>query len=144
MKKVSLIKFKKEDAEYIQKNFPNYFKDNSIINIENVIEKWKNSLAFCIVYNNEKVGIISFGEKQDKKLSWGMEIKDGFRGLGIGSLAFKLALIEAKNKDYSTIISSCSKDNLISKKIHEKMGFNLIKQEINSAGNEMCRWEMNF
>jgi hypothetical protein len=28
--------------------------------------------------------------------------------------------------------------------LHRKVGFNLIKEEINQSGNEMCRWEKNI
>lgn len=144
MANVSLEKFKKEDAIFIRDNFPTYFRDNSIENIENVIEQWENSLGFCIMCDNKKVGIIALTERQDKSLSWGTSIIEDFRGKGIATKAFGLAVVEAKKKGYSTIISSCSKSNIASLHLHKKAGFDLIKEEINPAGNEMCRWEMNI
>ena len=141
---VSLKKFEKEDAVFIRDNFPTYFKDNSIENIESVIEGWKTSLGFCIMYDNQKVGIISLGEKQDKVLSWGTAILEEYRGKGIGTKAFELILVEAKKQGYTKIISSCAKSNIVSRNLHRKVGFTLIKEEINPAGNEMCRWERNI
>lgn len=142
MEKVGLAKFVKEDAKFIKENFPNYFRDNSIENIERIIVETKpDALWFCITYDGEKVGIISLGEKQDKKLSWGIMIKEEYRGKGIAQTAFELIKTKAKERGYSTIISSCSTDNIASTRLHEKCGFDLIKTEINQAGNEMHRWE---
>ena len=145
MKNVDLIRFKKEDAAFIQENFPTYYRDNSIENIERMIVETKpDALWFCITYGGEKVGIISLGEKQDNKLSWGVMIKEEYRGKGIAQKAFDLIKNKAKTQGYSTIISSCSTDNIASTRLHEKCGFNLIKTEVNQAGNEMYRWEMQI
>ena len=144
MQKVSLEKFKKEDASFIKDNFPTYFRDNSIQNIENIIDEWKETLGFCIMYGKEKVGIIALTEKQDKQLSWGESIKEDFRGKGIAKEAFKLIVKEAQKRGYLKIISSCAKSNVASHNLHKRVGFELVKEEINLAGNEMCRWEMNI
>jgi len=141
---VSLKKFEKKDAVFIRDNFPTYFKDNSIENIESSIDKWKHTLGFCIMYDNQKVGIIALGEKQEGVLCWGTAILEEFRGKGIATKAFELILVEAKKQGYSKIISSCAKSNIASRKLHQKVGFRLIKEEINPAGNEMCRWERNI
>lgn len=141
---VSLRKFEKEDAVFIRLNFPTYFKDNSIENIESIIDEWKHTLGFCIMYDNQKVGIIALGEKQDRALSWGTGILEEYRGKGIGTKAFELIVKEAQKQGYSKIISSCAKSNIASRNLHKKVGFTLIKEEINPAGNEMCRWERNI
>ena len=144
-KKVHLIKFTKEDAKFIQENFPTYYRDNSIENIERVIAETKpDALWFCITYNGKKVGIISLGKKEEGKLSWGVMIKEGYRGKGIAQEAFDLIKNKAKAQGYTTIISSCSTDNFASTRLHEKCGFNLIKTEVNQAGNEMHRWEIEI
>lgn len=142
MIKVNLEKFKKEDAKFIRDNFPTYFLDNSISNIENVIEEWSNSLGFCIKFENKKVGIISLTEKENRTLSWGTAIIKEYQRKGIATKAFKLAVRKAKRKGYTKILSSCAKDNIASQNLHKKVGFTLIKEEVNSSGNEMCRWEM--
>lgn len=142
--KIDLIKFEKEDAEFIKENFPSYFKDNSIENIEKIIESWQSTLSFCITFNDKKVGIITLGEKQDKKLSLGMMIKDEFQGKGIAQFAFELIKSKARELGYSTIISSCSIDNIASIRLHQKCGFKLIKAEINTSGKEMYRWGMEI
>ena len=144
MSKVSLQKFKKNDATFIRDNFPTYFKDNSIENIEKIIDKWKASLGFCIMCDNEKVGIIALTERPDKSSSWGTSIIKDYQGKGIATKAFELIVIEAQKQGYSKIISSCAKSNIASQKLHIKVGFDLIKEEINQAGNEMCRWEMHI
>ena len=145
MKKIDLVRFEKEDAKFIQKNFPTYYRDNSIENIKKIIVETKpDALWFCITYGGEKVGIISLGEKQDGKLSWGVMIKEEFRGQGIAQEAFDLIKKKAKDQGYLTIISSCSTDNVASTRLHEKCGFNLIKTEVNQAGNEMHRWEIEI
>lgn len=141
---IRLEKFKKEDAIFIQTHFPNYFRDNSIENIEKVIDGWKNTLAFCIVCDDEIAGIITLGEKSDKQLSWGVMIREEFRGKGVASRAFELIKEKAKEGGYSQIISSCRSDNVASKRLHEKVGFRLEKTELNQAGREMYRWEMEI
>lgn len=144
MSKISLQKFKKEDAIFIKNNFPTYFKDNSIENIEKIIGFWKSSLGFCIMYDNQKVGIIALTERQDKSLSWGTAILQEYQGKGIATKAFELIIIEAQKQGYSKIVSSCAKSNIASQNLHKKVGFDLIKEETNPAGNEMCRWEKNI
>lgn len=138
---VKLQKFTKEDAGFIIENFPGYFKTPTIEFVENQIEKWAKSLAFCIVYNDEKVGIITLSEKEGKKLSWGIIIKEEYRRRGIAKEAFEIISVVAKEKGYSMVISSCAKENVASANLHEKVGFSLVKEEINSAGREMLRWE---
>lgn len=140
--KIRLSKFEKDDAEFIQDNFSFAFRDCSITNLESIIEGWKNTLGFCIVYNNEKVGFIILSQKQEGKLGFGIAVRQEYRGLGIATKAFSLAKEKAKEKGYSVITSSCSADNYASKGLHEKLGFKIIKTETNSAGNEMYRWEM--
>jgi len=142
--RVKLEKFKKEDAKFIKDNFPSYFKDNSIDNIERIIENWNQCLSFCITYENKKVGIVSLTEKEDKNLSWGTSILKDYQGKGIATEAFNLILKKAKKQGYTRIISSCIKNNIASINLHKKVGFYLIKEEINSAGNKMCRWEMTI
>ncbi len=144
MIKVKLEKFKKEDSKFIIDNFPTYFMDNSIENIERIINDWNHSLGFCIIYENQRVGIVSLTEKQDKSLSYGTSILKEYQGKGIATEAFKLVLKEAQKQGYTKIISSCIKSNIASRNLHKKVGFDLIKEEINSAGNEMCRWSMNI
>lgn len=144
MLNIKLEKLKKEDATFIIDNFPTYFKDNSIENIEKIVNSWKSSLGFCIMYNNQKVGIIALTERQDKSLSWGTAILQEYQGKGIATKAFELIIIEAQKQGYSKIVSSCAKSNIASQNLHKKVGFDLIKEEINQAGNEMCRWEKNI
>lgn len=141
---VSLKKFEKEDAVFIRDNFPTYFKDNSIENIESIIDEWKHTLGFCIMYDKQKVGIIALSEKQAGVLSWGSGIVEEYRGKGIATKAFELILVEAKKQGYSKIVSSCAKTNIASRNLHKKVGFTLIKEEINPAGHEMCRWERDI
>ncbi len=52
MNKVKLEKFNKDDAKFIRDNFPTYFMDNSIDNIERVIESWNQKFGF--LYNIRK------------------------------------------------------------------------------------------
>ncbi len=141
MNKVSLSKFQVEDAGFVKNNFASFFKNPTLDEVEKRIELWQDNLGFCINFGNNRVGLITLSEKQDKKLSFGIEILKEFRGKGIATHAFNLAAAEAKKRGYSTIISSCGKTNIASKNLHKKLGFALIKTEINAAGKEMCRWE---
>lgn len=144
MQDVRLEKFKNEDAYFIQKNFPNYFKNNNIENIERTIKSWESSLSFCIVYRGEKVGIITLGEKEGGELSFGVMIKEEYRGIGIAQKAFAMIKDKAIEKGYSLIVSSSAVNNIASNKLHEKVGFKLKKTEINQSGREMNRWEMEI
>lgn len=146
MNSIKLVKFKKDDALFIKENFPTYYMDNSIENIQRIIidRSKPDDLFYCITFEGFKVGIISLKENKEKKLSWGIMIKNDFREKGIATTAFDLIKAMAKEQGYSTIISSCLKSNIASKKLHEKVGFKLIKEEQNSAGKEMLRWEMSI
>ena len=144
MLNVSLIKLNREDVKFIKDHFSTFFKDNSIENIERIIDSWKQSLGFGVVCDNQKVGIIALSEKADQSLSWGVAILEDYQGKGIATKAFELVVNEAKQKGYSKIISSCAENNIASKNLHKKVGFSLIKEEINQAGNKMCRWEISI
>ena len=142
--KVALFKLEKEDAKFIQENFSFAFRDNSIEFIEDWIVKTASSLLFGISYDDEKVGFISLAKKEEGVLNWGIAVKTGYERKGIAFRAFELAKQEARNIGYKKIVSSCSRDNIASKKLHEKCGFGLIKTEINQAGKEMHRWELEI
>ena len=144
VEKVELKKFEKQDAVFLQENFSYAFRDSSLENLEGIIDGWKDSLCFAIVYDKKKVGFISLGQKPEGKLGFGIAIKEEYRGLGIATKAFSLAKDKAKEKGYRVITSSCSADNYASKGLHEKLGFKLIKKETNPAGNEMYRWELDI
>ena len=116
MQDVRLEKFKNEDAYFIQKNFPNYFKNNNIENIERTIKSWESSLSFCIVYRGEKVGIITLGEKEGGELSFGVMIKEEYRGIGIAQKAFAMIKDKAIEKGYSLIVSRVC--HLFPKQLH--------------------------
>lgn len=143
VEKVELKKFEKQDAVFLQENFSYAFRDSSLENLEGIIDGWKDSLCFAIVYDKKKVGFISLGQKPEGKLGFGIAIKEEYRGLGIATKAFAIAKQEAKERGYKQIVSSCSADNTASKRLHEKCGFTLIKTESNQAGNVMHRWEMD-
>lgn len=142
MNQVKLSKFEKCDAKFIQENFSFAFRDSSIENIENIINSWKRTLGFCILFEDIKVGFIVLTDKNDGKLSFGVSVKEDFRGKGIASKAFELIKNKAKSMNYSSIISSCDKQNKASVNLHKKLGFNLVKTETNQSGFEMHRWEM--
>ena len=144
MKNVSLIKFEKSDAKFVQENFLTYFKNFTTKNVENKIEKWRAGLGFCIVYDGQKVGLISLGEKQDRSLNFGIMILPDFRKKGIATAAFDLAKSIAKSKGYLTITSSCAKENLASENLHKKLGFDLEKEEKSPNGTDMLRWKMKI
>ena len=143
MGNIQLIKFKPADATFIKNNLPFYFKDNSVSNIRSIINRLTNELGYFILYNKEKVGIISLSQK-DEGYSWGIAVIDKYQNNGIASKAFQLICAEAKKQCITKIISSCKKSNTPSIKLHEKVGFKLVKEETNAAGNEMLRWEINI
>lgn len=143
-KNVELVKLEKKDALFLQENFSYAFRDSSIENLEDIIDGWKDSLSYGIAYKKEKVGFITLGKKPEGKLGFGVAVKEEYRGKGIAPKAFELAKENAKKQGYEWIVSSCSADNIASKRLHEKLGFKLIKEEINQAGNKMLRWELKI
>lgn len=144
MNKISLSKFDKGDVKFVLNNFAMFFKNPTAEQVEKRIEAWRDGFGFCINCDGQKVGLITLSEKQSKTLSFGIMILNQFRGKGIAKQAFDLAAAEAKSKGYTTIISSCAKTNQASIRMHQKIGFDLIKQEINAAGNEVCRWQKSI
>lgn len=143
MENVQLTKFEPNDAAFIKDNLPLYFKDNSISNIIDIIKRWSQELGYCILYNNEKVGIISLSKKGDN-YSLGTAIIDKYQNNGIASKAFQLICAEAKKQGITKIISSCKKSNIPSINFHKKVGFQLTIEETNAAGYQMLRWEINI
>ena len=141
---IQLVKFEKEDSHFIKQYFPSWLKDNSIENIERMIEKWKESLCFCILYGKEKAGIITLGGKDEEELRFGILIREEFRKKGIANRAFEIIKQKAKDQGISSIVSSCQSCNLASEKLHRKVGFELVNKEINQSGNEMYRWQMKI
>ena len=143
---IEIKKIKMTDAKFIQENLSEWFVkiEPTLSNIKQCIKEWKNSLVFCIVYNKIPVGIISLGEREEKTLVFGIRIIEEYRNKGIGTEAFKLACSIAKEQGYKCVISSCAKTNLASKRMHEKLNFDLLKLETNPAGYEMYRWAMDL
>lgn len=77
-------------------------------------------LGFCIVYDSQKVGLISLGKKQDKTLNFGIMILPNFRKKGIATSVFDLAKNVSKSKGYLIITSSCAKRKSRKRKLAQK------------------------
>ncbi len=145
-----LRKLNKNDLDFLVQNFPYYFFKQDKEFIENTLNGWLNenedkvTFTRCIMLDDEPIGIISMSEKEDKCVGFGIALLERYRGNGYSSVAFDLAKPYLISHGITKIKSSCSAKNLSSKHMHEKLGFKLIKTEINHVGNEMHRFEYDF
>ena len=153
---IRLAEFDKNIIGYILKFWQNdrikmMFENKT----ENQIQAWLDNLndgklvdiTRCIMFEDKPIGLISLHEKsvdEKGKLNLDIFIQPAFQGKGMAKLAFDKILKIAKDRGFNLITSSCAKSNISSEKLHKKLGFVLVREELNVAGNLMCRWEMNI
>lgn len=159
---INIRKFTAEDIDFILKNWVNtdkldgYWKDATKVSLSKSFEIWdkeideqgRPKLKFCIEldFHGKKfpIGVIYYSYNSDGFLTYNIFIDKNERGKGFATIATKLAEEKLKEKGVKTIKSSSFHKNIASINLHKKVGFQLIKQEINCAGNLMYRWEKNL
>lgn len=117
--------------------------------IEELISIWEKEvddkgdfyLGFCIEKEGVPIGIIMLSENIKGIPTFGIAIDIDYRGRGYGKQASMLVFEELKQRGYKLLKSSCRQNNIASKKLHEKLGFQLIKSELSPNGTPMYRWE---
>ena len=153
---IDIVEFDKDIIDYILKfwesdRIKTMFQNKT----ENELQKWLDDLnnielidiTRCIVLDDKPIGLISLHEKninEKGKLNLDIFIQPSFQGKGIAKMAFDKIIKIAKDKGFKLITSSCAKSNIASERLHKKLGFILLKEELNNSGNLMCRWEMNI
>lgn len=153
---IRIVEFDKNIIDYILKFWQNDRIKTMFENkTENELQEWLNSLndgelvdiTRCIMFEDKPIGLISLHEKsvnEKGKLNLDIFIQAHFQGKGIAKIAFDKILEVAKNRGFNLITSSCAKSNVASEKLHKKLGFVLVREELNVAGNLMYRWEIKI
>ena len=151
---INLRKFTNKDIPYILENWvgtdklDGAFKNDDQEKLEKRFSFWENetnakgakSFGFCIELD-KPIGAIWYTENTPNELTLSIYIDASFRGKGYGSQACKIAEESLKQKGFYVIKSSCRQDNFKSIKLHEKLGFELLKKELSPNGTPMIRWK---
>ena len=90
---------------------------------------------FLIKKKNEIIGVVNMRGHGNKVVSVAPELIEKYRGKGFWKESLKLAYSLAKQLGFKEVTAGIRKENHISQRLHEKLGFNFIKNEINKNGN---------
>ena len=148
-------KFNKNDIEFIVGNWlgtdrlDGVFQNDTIEKIEKRITFWQQekndkgnvSLGYAIEYKERLIGVAWFTENIKGQLTYNLYLDVDYRGRGYGVQASKIIEEDLKKKGFKNLKSSCAQDNLASSKMHRKLGFKLVKEELSPNGTPMQRWE---
>jgi len=124
---ITLRHFTENDAELLQAN---QLYGKSKEDILSLINEWKTNSyngkhfeMLAVVNDTMVVGSISLHERSPSVASIGAEIFADQRRHGYATDAMRLLLTYAKEKGYKIIQQQVRTDNLPSRKLHEKLGF---------------------
>ncbi len=103
---------------------------------------------FWLVNNNEFIGRVSLRHTLNENLKEfgghiGYYIRPTKRGMGYGTKALELALVEAKKLGLKKVLITCDEDNVGSRKVIEKNGGvlqDIIKTPLNTRNVNLMRW----
>ena len=159
---VTIRKFVINDIEFVLNNWVGtdklggYWKDATKESLTKSFADWDSEIdiqgrprvKYCIeiTENGRKipVGVIYYSYNEEGCLTYNIFIDENYRGKGYAVQATKLAEEKLKEKGIKIVKSSSFHKNIASINLHKKVGFVLIKQEINPAGNLMYRWEKHL
>lgn len=99
--------------------------------------KYNNSIKLVFELDDVPVGYVQFNRDSDYRRSseWSFHVAPEWRGKGLSQIMLKCALYYVKTKENFTEINAfVKKDNLISVKLHEKLGFCRVEDKDNFLG----------
>lgn len=124
---ITLRRFTEQDAEWIQRYF---YPDLQEEAIWKMIRDWnagtyngKEFEMLAILEDQQAVGMISLYEHSASVASIGPEVMPEKRNRGIAFEAMKLMMEKARRKGYRILSQQLRTDNMASRKLHEKLGF---------------------
>ena len=88
---------------------------------------------FVVVLQQESQEIVTgyfFFWSWQKKVPWfGIGVRDGYKGKGLGGLMMQHAVREAEQHDKGGILLTTKKDNVRAQKLYQKFGFVILGEE---------------
>jgi len=140
---VSLRKLADADRAFIQKVYPQMAEDTVKALLYDCKEKtYQGSYfeMFAVLNEALPVGTISLYQRDDA-VSIGPEIVEAYQQKGIGYQAMLLALAYAKQIGYPKAVAQVRKNNIARIKLHEKCGYRISGDCVNSKGNAVYLFE---
>ena len=145
----SFVEIKTEDIEQLDNS--QYKK----LSTEKRVELVKNSqneefignyFKFYPIKNEfyEVVGYLNVYGHKDNSVSVAPEIIEKYKNKGIAYTVLSKIYYELKEKGVSKIIADIDCQNIPSVKLHEKLGFQLVRSYVNKNGREMNYYEKNL
>lgn len=160
MNYLQLLTISDYDIEFIYKNWVNTDRmlGQSRLNmckseseLEVLVSIWNENIfqgkyfeVFLIMSDDKHIGLLSLYEIVNGTVSIGVTIDKLHWNKGYGTGAVKNALQMCKDLGYSKVESSTLVTNIGSIRMHEKNGFQFVKQDRNVKGNICNYYKIEF
>ncbi len=124
---ITLRRFTEEDAEWIHRHFYPNMQEEAI---QEMIHDWnkgtyngKEFEMLAILEDQQRAGMISLYQHSASVASIGPEVVPEKRNRGVAFGAMKLMMEEARSKGYHILSQQVRTNNMASRNLHEKLGF---------------------
>ena len=95
---------------------------------------------YLIKKGKTTVGVINMYGHGEEEISVAPEIFEIYRNKGFATKSLNLAYAIAKENGFNTVIAGIRKENIASRKLHEKLGFSFVEEFISTNGNSMEKY----
>lgn len=131
------MKFLKSDSLKISLRDEQYKEISDIKDIEGLIKKYENVIAFDIYHNNDLIGFSMLKEFEKRSyFLWNYAIDKNYQNKGLGTLALKELILFLKEKYNANLITTTYLlENNCAKHVYEKVGFKVV----NVVDEEGCK-----
>ncbi len=141
MKELKLVPISLTDNEWLDKTEYKYLsaeRRKELIRASDLCQMNGEFFRFYLIKNkNDTVGVINMYGHGDKIISVAPEIIEEHRGKGFGQKSLELAYLVAKRLGYKEVVAGIRAENFISQKLHVKLGFKFVKNDISKNGKEL-------
>lgn len=145
----SLVEIKIDDIKQLDNSqYRNLSEDKRVELVENSQneELRGNYFKFYLIKDelNEVIGFLNVFGHKDNSVSVAPEIIEKYKNKGIAYKVLAKVYNELREKGVNKLIADINSQNVPSIKLHEKLGFRLVRTYLNKNGKEMNYYEKNL
>ena len=144
MKDIKLIPISLNDIEILDlteyKNLSVESRRQLVRDSENGESRGEFFLFLLIKEGEEVIGVLNLCGHGRESVSIAPEIIEKHRNKGYAKASLTLAYEMAKKKGFKRVIAGIREENLISQRLHEKLGFKFIEDFVSKNGKAMKRY----
>ena len=148
MDNLQLIPISLSNINFLDKTeYKNLSTENrkALVNDSNRRQCKGEYFCFYLIKDNlKRVGVINMCGHGREVVSVAPEILEEYRSKGYAKRSLLLAYSIAKELGFKKVTAGIREDNVVSQKLHEKLGFEFVGTTISKRGNLLKNYVMNL